>query len=731
MPFLSKVGAMPQPKSKKPSKQRSNQSSSGRTSRSQAKGITIEDLKKQTARRLAHEHNQSPGPSSFGSVVRSTFGGNSASDKSRSHAQQQQSQNKKSQPSASSRSHAQGEAAGYSARQAGQQQQQHQHRHGYQSNASRAANHPNAHRNNGAQWTSKQQQKGGHHHPSASRNVHVNGGNVPAFSPNQPGGRYGGNNNQSHAQYSANQTQAMPNAAALDRNGKPKLPHGLTVQELKQMTKARLQAEAAERSDASVGSFEQQGRQFSPIVLDQSAPGVRREDFGASDVHNLQQLQPSLSASRSFAESYPDVPSSVQLSPNARQQPSPIPQSFHTSAPSNGFAKPNFVERSNEAHLTWSQPQSKSDAWDNASVTSNISEYSGYVSQNGGGLDDMGSATFVRARSNTAPGPGGLPMEYKGRSFNSSPSTPGAGVGVGMGFDAAIGSNRRRAQTMSPGGSTNVKRTQAMFVNASHGFDSFSAPGVAPLSAQRMTSPSTQMVPSVFRQAPVDNMSASGNVGIWGEIGAGGQERISSMQSAAPTTSTPEAYAGDALGRTAQVLHDSDMAAAMRYHDHQHHPSHRYEPQQQYQQQHQHQQLPSSPFGSFPRESANDGSPMLGESSSVFRDVTPFDQEREGPNRLGASSGSGISLNNSSNQFGNQIFSRVSSMESVSETVATSMWGDVSKSHASSLQSPDLDASIANSLGSILKLSGAAEKFDGDESRAQPGAPFRSPNSLF
>ena len=206
-------------------------------------------------------------------------------------------------------------------------------------------------------------------------------------------------------------------------SGKNKLPHGLTVHELKEMTKARLQAEA----------------------------GDKREN-GPDSIAVASSSSTSSTTDRSLAGTSPHPPVTTNTNSGVivgrHTQPSPLPLS--------GVGAPSFRPVTH-----------RSDTWDSASVAS-YNSTTGF-SENFGSAEsfvsDVGSHTGNRTRSFTYPAvqvPEGENINANlnlSRESYSNPSSAQASPsraslgGYSQGqhsFDVAVGGNRRRAVTLSP-----------------------------------------------------------------------------------------------------------------------------------------------------------------------------------------------------------------------------------------------------------------------------------------
>jgi len=219
----------------------------------------------------------------------------------------------------------------------------------------------------------------------------------PPPSPQQ----YGGSAMYSSTSQPSSQRSRPPTShlsSSFESSAKPKLPHGLTVSELKEMTKARLQAEA---------SSESQEKGLSNSSISPALPMFEHRD----------------------------------KAPDSR---SPLP-------PTIGAQRPRTHSASRDA---WSQDGgSRSEAWETGSVSTAASDYLGSESAYGVGSyagDDPSPSPYGLNGSfhshggpvsnfSDAPPPDSLLLPGVARS-SPSPSM----------YADGIGQNRRRAATLSP-----------------------------------------------------------------------------------------------------------------------------------------------------------------------------------------------------------------------------------------------------------------------------------------
>eukprot|EP00934_Nitzschia_sp_Nitz4_P005446 Nitzschia sp. Nitz4//scaffold9_size221794//98048//100393//NITZ4_001348-RA/size221794-snap-gene-0.100-mRNA-1//1//CDS//3329561007//5436//frame0 len=427
MPF-ARVGAMPQPNNT--SKQR-NSSRSGRNSSSRQKGITMEDLKKQTALRLAQEQRQkqqATTPFVEPAAPRTAHAFSPLDPASASHRQPPPSQlHHNTQYSHSNSNHSYAANSYYDTPhsvQGHRQEQSNSYIAGkpFEANATLNRFSPPNHSN---------------HTFTETRSVETSQQSAPPVNHSFPqDARVLGS--APVAPFVAQSSSDRDPSAAPQGSNKSKLPHGLTVHELKEMTKARLQAEASDRSDTMEPL---DARRFSPLDFE-SLPDTRERTASRdSGVNNSAGAgAPFLQHSSDSMSSIPSLVHVGQVGQQYREHQvsnrpariSPVPPglqgSTHNSMPSL-TAVPN-------------QQQSRVDAWDNASAASGSdSVYS----------SGMGSSFLQPADSdvplNRARAHSSSHVQVSQTSFSPARASPGGSSF----FDTAVGSgNRLRASTMSP-----------------------------------------------------------------------------------------------------------------------------------------------------------------------------------------------------------------------------------------------------------------------------------------
>lgn len=290
---------------------------------------------------------------------------------------------------------------------------------------------------------------------------HQTGNCMPrATQPLQPTSSVGLPPNTMYLQHQQPFTSYSPDgphhARPINRNNsnaiKHKLPHGLTVHELKEMTKARLQSEAIEKSNEYAEMQAVPRDRVSPLDFESSEPlrdrTMSRDSSSAGRINTNQ------------VASY--VHQNHQVAPNMIQTQHLQPQSQMGFHPNNGLggATPSSFRAA----------ASRTDTWESTSVASHNSTsiYSDNLGSESASDGSFGHHSNHRNRSFTYPATqaahsldvtnSSAPSSgYKeSRSFsNPSPvqASPHRGAGLIGGqslFNAAVGGNRRRAVTLSP-----------------------------------------------------------------------------------------------------------------------------------------------------------------------------------------------------------------------------------------------------------------------------------------
>lgn len=395
------------------------------------------------------------------------------------------------------------------------------------------------------------------------------------------------------------QQTTPPPASQKQRSGgakQSKLPHGLTVHELKEMTKARLQAEAAERNEQDIDQEQHQQVQQQPGVMlvhqqhfqqhqspklstAATASGVRENVVRQNQQPYVQHRQNSMDSS---ASAPPAVlqPQSQGTGPIYRtlshqalgdhlssSQP-PFVQNFASPGrPVSNSQQPQdrsgtnlqqqnqlFQTNSNRQRTEskeWKQP---ADAFETASVTSLNStlgsEYLGSESAYSMGLggfqphasaatlDDNGSMPFGRSRSYPTGGSVGSATELQ----QSYEVTPTSTVTTSSSFfEASVGGgpNRRRTATLSPPGLSHLHEDRPLTIGGAGGEDlsipSFDAPQMNQLTAL-VNSVEICGSPPISRGSSPANFRAYQNSGV---IGGGLNDILGTHPSLAPKIAAP------------------------------------------------------------------------------------------------------------------------------------------------------------------------------------------------
>mmetsp|Transcript_23660 Transcript_23660/g.55117 ORF Transcript_23660/g.55117 Transcript_23660/m.55117 type:complete len:698 (-) Transcript_23660:452-2545(-) len=446
MPY-ARVGAMPQPS------QENNQQTQNRNNRGGRKqGITMEDLKKQTALRLAQEQQQ-----------RRLFSG-FQQKKERSVPVHEQPYN-----STGSYGHRNDQVpatdfGGHSAtrlREVGQ-----------------SVAPPNLEGTDVRQFRPEHGLSAGLPAGTGSApSGQARGGNVsatfPAETQAQPPRypRSSSVSSMSSASIKSNSSQLDSSTQHGQASVKSKLPHGLTVQELKEMTKARLQAEAAERHEHEKQTMTVR---FPQQPVTQSYQRNREHASAAQEPMNRESPQTFVHHQHQLETSSNDMPRVVINKPppglgepgrgfsnqGVAEYPAP-PKTGHNAPLPTG--PPGFQSFPSSGSLSaggrsqdpthWQQP--KVDTWETASVASMNStvgsEYLGSEPAHPQQAEEPNDISFARSRSYqgvSGYNAGGIEKQpFESSSANTTPVSAGASF---YDHSGGIIPNRRRASTLSP-----------------------------------------------------------------------------------------------------------------------------------------------------------------------------------------------------------------------------------------------------------------------------------------
>ncbi|KAG7356659.1 hypothetical protein IV203_001345 [Nitzschia inconspicua] len=415
MPF-AKVGAMPQPSTTTSKHINKNGRAGGGSKQHRPKGITMEDLKKQTARRLAQEQNQvTVDPTQFVPAIVTPVAPLPLPTQPRQQL---------AAPSYRRQTYTQGDGyhradVGYSASHYPVSSHQKQHlKANPPFHPTQGQNHTDLvpamppHQLNCSPPNIVQQHSGGY--PASNYGSYTNPLENTQNGPVDVSQSYGGMTTSIPGfAMGVEHSQSSSSFPAAANPTKHKLPHGLTVHELKEMTKARLQAEAAENMEGE----QHRERGVSPLDFDVASTG------GASRDRAFSRDSASRGTAMYHTSSSMGVPQSVD-----------------------GYSR-------RSVHSPTLRQVNRTDTWDSASVASfNSNTFSENL-----GTESVLEVSYElgsnnRARSFTVPALPSFEGNLNRNSWSNQKSSqvPLGTIGTPT-FDAAVGGNRRRAVTLSPG----------------------------------------------------------------------------------------------------------------------------------------------------------------------------------------------------------------------------------------------------------------------------------------
>lgn len=338
------------------------------------------------------------------------------------------------------------------------------------------------------------------YHPNQQSGYHNTGRSsssptLPATSPSTPSGGY---------------NTASSNQGG-QSNSSSKLPHGLTVHELKEMTKARLQAEAAEKMSAPA-DIETRDTSVQPTPYgqqqQQQSQSMQFDRMGqGSDVHLVSTQAPTKSLSY-------DQGSQVRQP----AQVSPLPAAFQNySAPSSSFDCNSSNDQRTIPVGNRNRLDSFPDNWESASVTSHnstvASDYLGsesaFPSAVGGGFSQMEEPPgMALGRTQSYPIGNSRPFgnEMLSRETSMTPTSMSSPHGSSSSsyFDPSMQS-RQRAMTLSPRpGLSLLHEDRPGFSDEDLGIPNFSSSrhGRQPLTARSRRSFSPVLQQQTFVEQP-------------------------------------------------------------------------------------------------------------------------------------------------------------------------------------------------------------------------------------
>jgi hypothetical protein len=505
---------------------------------------------------------------------------------------------------------------------------------------------------------------------------------------------------------------------------KQKLPHGLTVHELKEMTKARLQVEAEEKHEPE-GYQEKasENRGVSPLDFD-SLPEVRERAMSRDSLSRNHALRQHGNASDSLSS----IPSMVQVNQPVRDQHlgrqpqvSPLPPGFQ-----NYGTASNSISSTPVLGHDLRQQQPRIDAWETASVTShnstvfseNQGSESAFSSGFGSGIlpeNEMGSTPFNISRSYSAVQQGTFYEDA------SNPSLASASPGNSSSFfgAASAGSNRLRACTLSPGGLIHEDRPH-------FGGGELRMPNFSSSNSRNTILSRARNNYSPVLQLGLDPSLLGQHVGL-APLGDGfNRPRTASAVSLPPGDGTNRPRTSSAASLP-PILCTGDEFVRDRANTFSGYS-------------------PGKPFarndglseGSLtenflgcPPVSHGREQPAFRESgANVFRDRAFSDGRVTAP--PGFPTGSELKPVDSSPSFGyHTAFSRVGSVDGGVEADLTNTWGGDSDQAGSSIFSSGGVDVLTNDMGSILKLSGVAGRPDRERSHTYPNTSKASNDAYF
>ena len=465
------------------------------------------------------------------------------------------------------------------------------------------------------------------------------------------------------------------------------------------MTKARLQAEAAD--DGQRGS-NHDARGVSPLDFE---PSVSEGRDRAMSRDSASRNQVRLNNGPS-SDSMTSIPSLVQVNPAHRDHPhkqgrqpqvSPLPPGFQNFAGSSNPSLSAFLETPEQEQSrsslqdhtrpasatrdSW-QPHPRGEAWESASMTSHnstvVSEYLGSESAYSAGVngiaqqpsDDMIGVTFNRSRTYSATAPNNS-MPNEPSSFENTPTSDNMSYGSAF-FDAAVGGgsapNRMRSYT-SPQPAL-IHEDRPHLNGEDLGMPNFSSGG----RRGSLTRPRHNFSP-VMPFSSADNSRYGANAGVFG----GALNDYSNRPRTSSTTSLPP------MSRTAEEFALDRPAQGSRF-------------------------AVNQPFMG--------AGPITEEDYNVVPEPTfnhPYvSNGRDGPAGFGDSAPSPPGIFGAAPKFqapgAAANFTRVGNMDSAGVTRGTSSAWDVIPPASS------VDEMLSGDLGSILKLSGATDRHDRDQS---------------
>ncbi|CAJ1895290.1 unnamed protein product [Cylindrotheca closterium] len=301
-----------------------------------------------------------------------------------------------------------------------------------------------------------------------------------------------------------------------------KLTHGLTVQELKQMTQARLQAEAAENVDND---------RLSPLDFDSSLQDPPRERTESTNsIPSLVQVGQGSNGRQ------------VQGSPGSRQN---FNQEYGLLPPQPQHSWDGNVP---QQHKMDSLDNASTNSFNNSVISDNLGSESAF--SGGIGVLSQSDSDFSTGQFNR------YAKENNGRSgMVTAAVSPATAKQSMFMFDAAVGGNRRRAATLSPNpGSILEDRPHfdqdvaiPLFDGQDLAIPSFASAGGASLLAARSRANSSSAVLPSDHVAGDDSLFGLADSGVFGFDDTPNRARTESAVSLPPMSHTGDEFGMDSI----------------------------------------------------------------------------------------------------------------------------------------------------------------------------------------
>ena len=248
---------------------------------------------------------------------------------------------------------------------------------------------------------------------------------------------------------------------------KHKLPHGLTVHELKEMTKARLQSEAIEKSNEYADMQAVSRDRVSPLDFDSLEPTrdrtMSRDSSSTGRINQVASYVQNHQVSTDVIQTQLQPQSQIGFHPNNRLGGAPS-SSFRTAALRNDTWESTSVASHNST--IYSDNLGSESASDGGSFAHNSNHRNRYFTYPA--VPGVHSLDVTNSSSTS--------FGYKEAASLSNPSpiqaSPHRGAGLIGGqslFNAAVGGNRRRAVTLSPNTGSILEDTPVRYDSAEFG----------------------------------------------------------------------------------------------------------------------------------------------------------------------------------------------------------------------------------------------------------------------